>query len=910
VRSDEIEVRSATRGRLRLRWAALADGVASREDARARVTAVPGVLSAELYGRTGSLVVRFDPSRTAADLVLAALRVASTNGHVIPPALATNEKARGQPAPATEQRAAPTRRNGREPPTQPTNHAHANESSDAPAPASKPSAATPAEHRHDDISAHHHSHDGGLGGEITRLAIGGVVLLGLVVRRLLPGAAAGAASPRLAALGGVLGLVTGYPFFKGLVRTLTGRQGLDTDTLVAVATLVSILMRESIVALVVLFLLNLGELLQAIVLRRTRRAIRALLVDQGDAWVVVNGVEVRTPVEQLQVGDVIAVYHGDRLPADGAIVEGEGAVNEAPITGESLPAYKRVGDHVWAGTILESGSLRFRARRVGTETAVGRLIQRVEEAEELRAPIATLGERFASRFVPFSFALAGLVFLLTRDARRAMTMLLVACPCAAGLSTPTAVSAAIASAARRGVLIKGGSHLEAAGQIDAVVFDKTGTLTVGQPLVTIVYSLADDVPPEAVLSLAASGEFHSKHPLALAVVRHAEERAIEIPTHEECEIIVGQGVRADLQANRILVGSDRLLHQFGLAVSRRGAGLAAKLSRGGQTPLFVAFNDRVVGVLGIADQLRPESAEALAAVRVAGVRRVVLLTGDSKVVANAIGRQLGLAADEVRARALPEDKFGLVRALQAEGYHVAMVGDGINDAPALAVADVGIAMGTAGSDVAIEAADLALASNDIRQVASVVYLGRHTLEVIRQNYALSIGVNSIGILVGAAGALNPLVAAVLHNLSSLAVLANSARLVRYRDPVLEPRAPRAGRPRRSLAPPRTATAATRRAPDGQRATAPEPARAPRALTARRPDMAFPLGPLALAALGGTAAGIALGRKGRSLLVAGMAQALKLNREAQALAEEARLGLEDIASEARERASDETPGPSK
>jgi cation-transporting P-type ATPase C len=561
---------------------------------------------------------------------------------------------------------------------------------------------------------------------------------------------------------------------------------LDTDTLVAIATLVSIIMRESIIALVVLFLLNLGEMLQALVLRRTRRAIRALLVDQGDAWVVVNGTEVRTPIDQLRPGDIVAVYRGDRLPADGVVIEGEGAVNEAPITGESLPTYKRAPAAVWAGTIVESGALRFRAQRVGTDTAVGRLIQRVEQAEELRAPIATLGERFASRFVPFSFALAAVVFLITRDARRAMTMLLVACPCAAGLSTPTAVSAAIANAARRGVLIKGGTHLEAAGQIDAVVFDKTGTLTVGQPRVSIVYSLHDDVPPEAVLALAASGEFHSKHPLALAVVRHAEERAIEIPTHEECEVLVGQGVRADMQQNRILVGSDRLLEQFGLAPPRQGSQLAARLSRKGETALYLAYNDQVMGVLGIADQLRPESVEALAALRDAGIRRIVLLTGDTRVVAAAVARRLGLGGADVRARALPEDKYTLVRELQEAGYRVAMVGDGINDAPALAAADLGIAMGTAGSDVAIEAADLALASNDIRQVASVVYLGRSTLGVIRENYGLSIGVNSIGIVVGAFGALNPLVAAVLHNLSSLAVLANSARLIRYRDPGARP----------------------------------------------------------------------------------------------------------------------------
>jgi cation-transporting P-type ATPase C len=793
------EVRSATRDRLRIRWAALADGSTNPGAVRDRVGQVVGVLALEVYPRTGSLVVRFDPGRVSGPAILAALAGDGIDGNAA--GLAPRSRVNGALAAP-----APTSNNG--------------------ALAAAPGAASPPDAHEHALAPHGHTHHGGsLRGEVTRLVIGGAVLLGLILHRLLPGSSSRALSGRIGGAGAVLGLVTGYPFFKGLVRTCLGRQSLDTDTLVAVATIVSIVMREGIVALVVLFLLNVGELLQALVLRRTRSAIRALLVDPGDAWVVVDGAELRTPIDQLRPGDVVAVYRGDRLPADGTVVDGEGAVNEAPITGESLPSYKRSGEGVWAGTIVESGALRFRVQRVGRETAVGRLIQRVEEAEELRAPIATLGERFASRFVPFSFALAALVFLVTRDARRAMTMLLVACPCAAGLSTPTAVSAAIANAARRGVLIKGGTHLESAGQIDAVVFDKTGTLTVGQPRVSIVYSLQDDVAPEEVLALAASGEFHSKHPLALAVVRHAEERAIEIPTHEECEILVGQGVRADMQHNRVLVGSERLLHQFGLAAPRRGSQLAARLSRKGETPLYVAYNDRVLGVLGIADQIRPESTEALTALRVAGIRRVILLTGDSPVVAAAVGRRLGLDAADIRARAMPEDKYALVQELQGAGHRVAMVGDGINDGPALAIADLGIAMGTAGSDVAIEAADLALASNDIRQVASVVYLGRSTLAVIRQNYGLSIGVNSIGILVGAAGALNPLVAAVLHNLSSLAVLANSVRLIRYHDPVTERTARPVTAPLvQSTAARPTAAPSRQRPPRARRAaTAPGPA---------------------------------------------------------------------------------------
>jgi len=761
---DNPQLLCAVPGRLRLRWDVLALA-REREAVATALRAVPGVEQVDVSAPRRRLLVRFDPRAASVDGLLAALRrlrrgpAASLAG---PPrrngrgAVALDE--RGQPIDATAAVAAGRR---------------ARPIADT---AARPAAA---ERR---VSAHEHAHgEGSLLGEIARVVVGGAALLALTARHLLPGVAL-ALPPPLTAGVAAIGLATGYPYLLGLVRTLTRRQRLDTDTLVTVATVASIAMGETVTALVVLWLLNVGELLQALVLRRTRRAIRALLADEGDAWVLVEGTEIRTPVQQLRPGDVVVVYRGDRLPADGIVVAGEGAINEAPITGESIPAYKQIGDSVWAGTILESGALRFRVQRVGTDTAVGRLIHRVEEAEDLRAPIATLGERFSARFVPASFALAALVFALTRDARRAMTMLLVACPCAAGLSTPTAVSAAIANAARRGVLIKGGAHLEAAGEIDTVVFDKTGTLTVGQPRVSMVYSLADARPPEEVLALAASGEVHSRHPLALAVVRHAAERALEIPVHEECEILVGQGVRADFHGNRILVGSDRLLGQFGLRAPAEAEALGARLSQNGETPLYVAYNDETVGVLGIADQIRPETAAALAAARDVGVRRIVMLTGDSPAVAAAIGAQLGLGEDSIRARALPEDKYALVCELQRAGHRVAMVGDGINDAPALAVADLGIAMGTVGSDVAVEAADVALASNDIREVAGVVRLGRDALRIIRQNYALSIGVNSIGIVAGAVGTLNPFMAAVLHNLSSLAVLVNSARLLGYRDP--------------------------------------------------------------------------------------------------------------------------------
>ncbi|MBI3978884.1 MAG: cation-translocating P-type ATPase [Chloroflexi bacterium] len=618
-------------------------------------------------------------------------------------------------------------------------------------------------------------------GDVARLALGGILLGIVLLRRLLVGPWRPLVGPRLSGLAAVVALFTGYPFFRGALRALAGRQPIDTDALVTAATFASLVLRENIVALIVLWLLNIGEFLQDLTLRRTRRAIEELLaIGEDRVWLVVGGVEVQVPLAQLAAGDTVAVYAHHKIPADGEVVEGEGAVNQAPITGESLPVYRRAGETVYAGTILETGSFRVRATRVGMETVAGRIIQRVEEAQATRAPIQTLAERFSRRFVPFSFALAALVYLVTRDARRSMTMLLIACPCAAGLSTPTAISAAIGSAARQGILIKGGTFLEGAGRVDAVVFDKTGTLTIGRPLVTEVVALTEGSLPEEILALAASGEIHCRHPLAQAVVRHAEEREIEIPMHEECEVVIGMGVRADLQGNRILVGSARLLAEHGVEVDETARGWIERFAGRGETAICLGYNERLIGLLGVSDAIRPETVGLFDELRALGVRRILMLTGDIPEAAEVVARRLGLR--EYRARALPEEKLAAVRTLRAEGYLVAMVGDGTNDAPALALADVGIAMGATGSDVAIEAADIALAGNDLRQVAAVIHLGRHSLDVIRQNYALSIGVNSIGLVAGALGRLNPVLAAILHNLSSAAVVVNSARLIGYRSP--------------------------------------------------------------------------------------------------------------------------------
>jgi cation-transporting P-type ATPase C len=359
-------------------------------------------------------------------------------------------------------------------------------------------------------------------------------------------------------------------------------------------------------------------------------------------------------------------------------------------------------------------------------------------------------------------------------------MLLVACPCASGLATPTAVSAGIGNGARRGILIKGGRPLEVAANVDIVVIDKTGTLTIGVPSVSRVIAFNPDChDAQAVLSIAANAELHSEHPLGLAVVAHARDQEIVIAPHDDCQVFVGRGVRADWEGRRILVGSASLLDEFDVLVPATIADHFASHTAQAETMMYVVHANDVIGMIGVRDHVRPDAAQAIAALRGLGVRRIRMLTGDGEETATAVARAVGIT--EWRSRMLPDEKYDEIRDLERAGYTVAMIGDGINDAPALALADVGIAMGTAGSDVAIEAADIALAADDLRTVPTAVRLSREAIAIIRQNYTIALGVNAGGVVLGALGLLNPFLAAVLHNVSTLLVVGNSARLISF-DP--------------------------------------------------------------------------------------------------------------------------------
>lgn len=613
--------------------------------------------------------------------------------------------------------------------------------------------------------------------DVLRMVIGGAALALLGVRRYVF-----ARPPLLGPSGRLFAtgvtVFTGYPFLRGALRSLrSGRAG--TDALVSAATVASLVLRENVVALTVLWLLNIGEYLQDLTLRRTRRAISELLRGSQDtAWIRLEHNEIQVATDTLQIGDEVVVHDHVAIPVDGEVIDGEAIVDQSAITGENLPVSVVVGMPVHAGSVVVRGRLVVRARAVGNQTTIGRIITRVEEAQHDRAPIQTVGENFSRRFVPTSFIVSAITLAVTGNVRRAMTMLLIACPCAVGLATPTAISAAIGNGARRGILIKGGSHLEQAGQVDAIVFDKTGTLTVGRPVVTNIVAMHKDWEPEQVLAYAASSEIHSRHPLAEAVIRSTEERHITIPPHEECEVLVGLGMRTWADGRTLLLGSPSLLQAEKVKVSKKAKEWVDKLRRQAETPLLLAVDGTLVGLISLRDEVRPEAAAVLKKLRANGIRRIVMLTGDHPDIAAVVADELGI--DEWRAEVMPQDKLAAVRDLQEEGFVVGMVGDGINDAPALAAADIGIAMGLAGTDVAVETADVALSNDDLHRLLDVRDLGSRAVNVIRENYGMSIAVNAAGLIIGAGGALSPVLAAILHNASSVAVVANSSRLIRYR----------------------------------------------------------------------------------------------------------------------------------
>lgn len=615
----------------------------------------------------------------------------------------------------------------------------------------------------------------------TVLVLSGIYIVFEWIRRYLFGGGAPgrfSLASRLFNLPALVAVGLSIPIMREALRNLAAR-GVSMDLLVTTAAVLSLLMGEAMAALVVMWLVNFSEWLETQTVEKTRKAIRDMLrQDVRATWVVRDGVEVQIAVSKLEKGDVVVIREGDAVPADGAVVEGEALLNESAMTGEARPVFKVVGDVVLAGTTIEMGKILVRVESIGEETRLGQIIRLIEEGREQKAEVILSSQRFSDAVVPFSLAFSVLVYLVTGSIQRAMAMLIIACPCGVSLSTPTALSAAMGNAARQGSLVKGGRYLEGAGKIKHLTFDKTGTLTSGVPRVSHVVSLDDRFQPIQILQLAASSQMHYKHPMTLAVLSKVRESEIEIPRHEKTELIIGHGVKAKINHDEILVGSHHFMEDYRVDHDMGHAEEERMLSRG-ESVLFVACNRRLIGLLGVEDRMKETASEALLALKALGVERIAMLTGDREEHATALAKHLPI--DTIGWEQSPEDKASWImqcKALYADST-VAMIGDGINDAPAFSHADISFAMGDTGADVAIENADIVLRNGDLALVAQTVALGQKTLEVIRQNYGISVVLNVAGMLLAGLGWISPLTGAFLHNLITVGVVSNSTKLLFY-----------------------------------------------------------------------------------------------------------------------------------
>ncbi len=556
------------------------------------------------------------------------------------------------------------------------------------------------------------------------------------------------------------------------------KRDFTADIPVSLATAAAIIIGQYSAAAVVAVLLLLGGMLEEFVSARAGNALDELSKLLPDRVTVRrDGEDLMVPLEEVQSGDLVLVRSGERISVDGTISLGTASVNQAAITGESLPVEKQVGDLVYAGTLNEVGALEVRATRVGTETTLGQIRRMVEEAQQQKAPIERILNRYAKFYTPAALILGALVWWWSGDILRAITILIVFCPCVMVLATPTALVASIGNAALRGSLVKKGATIEAMAKVTAVAFDKTGTLTFGQPKLTTIQSLGQMTETE-LLRLAAIAEKLSEHPLGRAVVQAALAREQAVPDPEEFTVLPGLGVQARINDGEVVIGRPRLLSDQGITIEEDVATSARNLAAVGRTVILVAHDRRVVGMLVLEDTLRPEAGQVIRRLKKLGIL-TVLVTGDNTMTAERIAGELGIS--EVHAEVLPAQKVEIVKQLQAQGYNVAFVGDGVNDGPALATANVGVAMGLGGTDVAIETAEIALLSDDLTKLPHLLSLSRQAMRAIKQNLIFSLSILAIAVGLAIPGILLPVTGALLHELSSIPVIANSARLIGIKE---------------------------------------------------------------------------------------------------------------------------------
>lgn len=602
-------------------------------------------------------------------------------------------------------------------------------------------------------------------------------------------------------------IIAGYKFYTVGFKALIQRSP-NMDSLVAIGTTSAVVFSvyntyriiqgdfmavESLyyeTAGVIIALILLGKSLEAVSKGKTSEAIKKLMgLAPKTAIVIENGKEIEVPIDEVEIGDIILVKPGEKIPVDGVVLDGNTSIDEAMLTGESMPVDKKAGDKVFAASINKNGLIKFKATKVGSDTALAQIIKLVEDAQGSKAPIAQMADIVSGYFVPIVCVIAAIAFLawfltgqsLAFSLTIFISILVIACPCALGLATPTAIMVGTGKGAENGILIKGGEALETTHKINTIVFDKTGTITEGKPEVTDIITTAG-VKRERLLQIAASGEKGSEHPLGEAIVRGAEAERLEFKKVNQFEAIPGHGIEVVIDGINVLIGNKKLMdsRSISLEVLKEKSD---QLAGEGKTPMYVAMEDKLAGIIAVADVVKESSAKAIKKLQSMGIE-VAMITGDNRKTAEAIAKQVGI--DRVLAEVLPQDKSNEVKKLQAEGKKVCMVGDGINDAPALVQADVGIAIGS-GTDVAMESADIVLMRSDLMDVPTAIHLSKSTIRNIKQNLFWAFGYNAAGIPVAAGilylfggPLLNPIIAAAAMAFSSVSVLSNALRLKRFK----------------------------------------------------------------------------------------------------------------------------------
>ena len=577
-------------------------------------------------------------------------------------------------------------------------------------------------------------------------------------------------------------LALAMPVLKNGVNSLIKNKRPNADTLSSSAIISSILLGKESAALTIMFLEEVSELLTVYTMEKTRGAIKDMLsVGENYVWKEISEDNVkRVPIEEIQKDDIIVVQTGEKISVDGKIIKGEALIDQSSITGEYMPIKKSKGDDVYAGTIVKNGNISIIAEKVGDDRTVSRIIKLVEDANSNKADIQNYADTFSAQLIPLNFILAGIVYASTRSLTKAMSMLVIDYSCGIRLSTAVAFSAAINTAAKNGILVKGSNFIEELSKAETVIFDKTGTITEGKPKVQSIEIFDNSISENEIIGLAGAAEEQSSHPLATAIMSEIKDRGIEIPKHNKIKTVVSRGVETKIgkgkDAITIRVGSKKYMLENNVDLT-----LATNAERGiisrGEIGLYVAQNKKIIGLIGVSDPPRENIKKAINRLRNYGVDDIVLLTGDLRQQAETIASRMSI--DRYESELLPEDKAKNILKFQSKGSNVIMIGDGVNDAPALSYANVGVALGSTRTDVAMEAADITITQDNPLLVPGVIGLSKNTVKTIKENFAMVIGLNTFALVLGATGILAPIYASVLHNSTTILVVMNSLKLLKY-----------------------------------------------------------------------------------------------------------------------------------